>query len=174
MGQPGERIDFFMSHSWHDNADLKWAVLEDFVNKYYSKRNRYPTFWLDKVCIDHTNIVDSLTVLPVYVMACKRMLVLCGDTYLRRLWCAWELCTLFSFSSDDRVIERIEFVPLDTSDDKSDVEQQLKRFDHRCAHCYDPNEEFRLRQIIEAVGGKEFNARLRGLALAHSNYAPRL
>merc|ERR1712039_223171 len=113
--EPGEQIDFFLSHSWHDDADLKWVALEEYVHRFHHKRGRPPTFWLDKVCIDQTNIGDALRVLPVYVMACKRMLVLCGDTYLRRLWCAWELCTLFSFSSDDDVMERIEFVPLDTS-----------------------------------------------------------
>ena len=53
---------------------------------------------LDKVCIDQSNIGDGLKVLPVNVMACRRMLVLCGPTYTqvgrgaphlpiaRRLW----------------------------------------------------------------------------------------
>ena len=53
----------------------------------------------DKVCIDQNNIRDGLKVLPVNVMACNKMLVLCGETYVQRLWCAWELFTLFSFQS---------------------------------------------------------------------------
>ena len=50
--------------------------------------------------------------LPVNVMACKKMLVLCGHTYSSRLWCAWELFTLFSFQGHKRALEQIELIPL--------------------------------------------------------------
>ena len=82
----GETIDFFMSHSWYDNSEVKWAELSAFVNEFIHKYGREPTFWLDKVCIDQDNIGDGLKVLPVIVMACKKMLVLCGPTYPARLW----------------------------------------------------------------------------------------
>ena len=55
---------------------------------------------LDKCCIDQNNIDAALQCLPVFEMACKRMLVLCGETYTTRLWCIWELYTFFSMSSD--------------------------------------------------------------------------
>ena len=97
--KPGEAIDFFLSHSWHDNAAEKWEKLENVAATFFKLHDRYPTFWLDKVCIDQENIVDGLKVLPVNVMACKHMLVLCGPTYSERLWCAWELCTMLSFMS---------------------------------------------------------------------------
>ena len=64
------------------------------------------------MCIDQDNIKDGLKVLPINVMACKKMLVLCGPTYPTRLWCAWELCTLFSFADKKTALERTEFIPL--------------------------------------------------------------
>lgn len=39
-----------------------------------------------QTCINQLDIGDSLKVLPINVMACKKMLVLCGPTYPQRLW----------------------------------------------------------------------------------------
>ena len=46
---PGERIDYFMSHSWHDPNLLKFEKLCEAVEKFFKKQGRHPTFWLDKV-----------------------------------------------------------------------------------------------------------------------------
>merc|ERR1712217_620018 len=35
---PTERIDFFMSHSWHDDSGQKWEQLQEFVVDFH-KRN---------------------------------------------------------------------------------------------------------------------------------------
>jgi hypothetical protein len=43
------------------------------------------SFWIDKFCIDQTNIQDSLKYLPVFVMASKKMLILVGPTYFTHL-----------------------------------------------------------------------------------------
>ena len=40
-----------------------------------------------QVCIHQSRIGDGLKALPVNVMACNQMLVLCGPTYPNRLWC---------------------------------------------------------------------------------------
>ena len=45
----GERIDFFMSHSWHDDPMKKISQLTELCGRFYMKHNRVPTFWLDKV-----------------------------------------------------------------------------------------------------------------------------
>ena len=47
--KPGECIDFFMSHSWHDDAEAKLEALETVVSEFFRVHKRYPTFWLDKV-----------------------------------------------------------------------------------------------------------------------------
>merc|ERR1719440_996309 len=59
-----EQIDYFMSHSWHDNADAKWAALQRAAEEFRASNGSYPTFWLDKVCIDQNNIGDGLRVMP--------------------------------------------------------------------------------------------------------------
>merc|ERR1712039_220061 len=84
---------------------------------------------------------------------------------------AWELCTLFSFVEEESAIERLKFVPLHSDMDQDNVINQLAKFDHSRAHCYDPNEEFRLRAVIDAVGGRQFNAKLRALTKVYRNPA---
>ena len=88
---PGESIDFFISHSWHDDAQLKHRQLRLLVEAFKRRHGREPTFWFDKTCIDQANIGDGLRMLPVNVMACERILVLWGPTYHERLWCVRSL-----------------------------------------------------------------------------------
>lgn len=160
---PGEVIDFFMSHSWHDDAERKWSALNELASKFRSAHGRYPTFWLDKVCIDQACIADGLKVLPIYVMACESMLVLSGHTYPNRLWCAWELCTFFAFMSFERALERLILIPLSGSHD--DAFEMFRNYDVMEARCYDPNEEARLQAVITAVGAEKFNHCIRRLAM---------
>ena len=133
-----ERIDFFMSHSWHDNNVLKFEKLQEIANRFFKKHNRFPTFWLDKVCIDQDAIADGLRALPINVMACSKFLVLCGASYPKRLWCVWELFTLFAFRSTSLAAECME-ICFFGSDDSSNAWSQLLTFDVKDAHCFDPN-----------------------------------
>lgn len=156
-----ENIDYFMSHSWYDDPEQKFAKLQNVSEKFKRIHGRYPTFWLDKVCIDQTAIRDGLRMLPLSLMACREMLVLSGHTYATRLWCAWELCTLFAFSP--LAENRVNFVPLHGEDDAGSL-NSLESFDVCAARCYDPNEEARLMSVIEAVGVDAFNGRIRKMA----------
>lgn len=180
-------IDYFVSHSWHDDLDTKWAALTQLVEEFKDANGREPTFWLDKVCIDQDNISDGLRVLPVNIMACKSMLVLCGTTYVRRLWCAWELFTLFAFQDKKAAISKITLVPLVdkksesvalslelSSDQSRNTEKQaeaemehvlemLLEFDVDLCRMYDPNEESKVRRVIAAVGEEQFNERMQNL-----------
>eukprot|EP00929_Paragymnodinium_shiwhaense_P014209 TRINITY_DN122101_c0_g1_i1.p1 TRINITY_DN122101_c0_g1~~TRINITY_DN122101_c0_g1_i1.p1 ORF type:complete len:718 (+),score=117.49 TRINITY_DN122101_c0_g1_i1:162-2315(+) len=158
----GETIDFFMSHSWHDDPHTKFEKIQTLATEFKSHHGRYPTFWLDKVCIDQSHIADGLRVLPINVMACSHLLVLCGETYPTRLWCIWEMFVLLAFLEESRCIERLLFVPLGLSE-KSQLER-LQAFDIAEAHCFDPNEESRLRTVIKALGRSRFNHRIRTLA----------
>merc|ERR1712176_1289142 len=78
--------------------------------------------------------------------------------YPNRLWCAWELCTLFSFMSAEQAHARLKLVAIG---DRCDMLALLRNFDVREAHCYDPNEEERLRKVIDAVGEERFNKSIR-------------
>eukprot|EP00929_Paragymnodinium_shiwhaense_P087190 TRINITY_DN47462_c0_g1_i1.p1 TRINITY_DN47462_c0_g1~~TRINITY_DN47462_c0_g1_i1.p1 ORF type:complete len:990 (-),score=78.16 TRINITY_DN47462_c0_g1_i1:56-3025(-) len=157
--RPGEVIDYFMSHSWHDDVDLKWGKLEEVAVDFERRQGRSPTFWLDKVCIDQRHIADGLKVLPVNVMACRQVLVLCGDTYPDRLWCIWELCVVFSFTSPEEAVKRLRFEVLGSKSNSDVLEFQAKN-----ARCYDPNEQARLFQVISTIGMDRFDAQIRQLA----------
>ena len=86
------------------------------AHRFKARHRREPTFWLDKVCIDQDNIADGLKVLSINVMACRKMLVLCGPTYAKRLWCVIELFTIFAFAGEKVALERIEIIPLGDGD----------------------------------------------------------
>ena len=62
-------IDWFISHSWHDDPKGKWRVLQAEAEAFRRVKGRWPVLWLDNVCIDQLNIQQSLKCLPVYLMA---------------------------------------------------------------------------------------------------------
>ena len=100
------------------------------------------------------------------------MVVMCGKTYAQRLWCAWELFVLCCFcreGGEEALADRMTIVHLD-----GDGLAALRKFDVRAARCYDPNEEGRLRSVIELLGSDRFNARIRTLAEKASDLAPEL
>ena len=70
---------------------------------------------------------------------------------------------------------QVELAEVSTTDDDG-ISNALAQFDHVDAHCYDPNEEQRLRSVIEVVGGDEFNMRIHTLAdqLGSSNVKPQI
>lgn len=154
----GEVIDFFVSHSWSDGPERKWRALQLVAEMFYAQHGRYPTFWVDKFCIDQRDVADGLRVLPVNVMACRKVLVLCGRTYPTRLWCAWELCVLLSFMSLEMALKQLVVMPL------SQVSLgELAKFDSSVARCYNPNEELRLRRVITAIGQVRFESKIRAV-----------
>ena len=149
-GAAARSQDFFISHSWSDDATLKYAKLQQVADEFEAENGRPPTFWLDKVCIDQSAIGDALRCLPVFEMACQKLLVLNGETYTSRLWCVWELYTFFAISSDMSLMQ-IEFLSA------GDNVNGLSGFDVANAHCFDAADEARLRGIIEAGGADRFN-----------------
>ena len=158
-------IDYFISHSWTDNAQAKFAVLNLVKQQFKDKYSREATFWLDKVCIDQENISDGLKVLCINVTACKKLLVVCGKTYFQRLWCMLELFIMFAFSEDEAAAERIELVPIEADGvTRESILKSMSSFELEGAHCYDPNEEIKLRSVMAAVGEEQFVARMRSLA----------
>lgn len=158
-----EVIDFFMSHSWHDDGVTKYGVLEGLAIDFRRCHGRDATFWLDKTCIDQRNIRDRLRFLLVNVMACTQVLVIWGATYPNRLWCIWELFTLVAFMRVDQATACIRLAPLGDDFGLEAVTASLEIFDVKKAHCYDPNEEAQLRRVIDANDTAYFNAKIHDL-----------
>jgi hypothetical protein len=178
--RPGE-IDWFVSHSWHDDPAAKHAALQRCGREFESRMGRSPTLWLDKLCVHPWFREGSLQCLPIYIQACRGVLVLCGDSYLKRLWCVWELYTVFAFSDGEPalVIAMVESGGAhgggggggggDGGDGGACGAQQLvermSRFSLADARCTDPNEEGLLRTAINAApgGARAFQATIRSL-----------
>ena len=130
-----------------------------------AKHQREPTFWLDKVCIDQENIADGLKVLCINVTACNKLLVVCGKTYFQRLWCLLELFMMFAFADEENAVSRIELVPIEADGvTRESILDNMAHFKLDDAHCYDPNEEIKLRAVMAEVGEEKFVGRIRALA----------
>ncbi len=132
------KLSYFVSHSWEDKALDKLGALD----AHFKRRAGRPiSLWLDKVCINQANPDMAITVLPILIGGCQRVLLLLSRSYLQRLWCVWELFSLFTFCNKELALERLELLPLEGG-------IQLQRFNIDHAHCFSPNEEFRLRQLL--------------------------
>ncbi len=125
------QIDYFISHSWNDDAEKKCAILKSFSEQFKLIKGRLPTYWFDKVCIDQSRVNDSdyyaLHVLPINISSCKQVLVLLGKTYMKRLWCLWELYCLFVFCNKELALDRVE-VKLLHEEDAGTVFDELANF----------------------------------------------
>ena len=82
-------IDYFISHSWNDNAGHKVRALRKFVRSFQNFYSRDPVIWLDKVCIDQREPDDAIAALPLIICSCNKVLVMMSESYMRRLWCVW-------------------------------------------------------------------------------------
>ena len=134
--------DAFVSHSWRDNGELKYAKLLE--HKFASAT---PTIWLDKACIDQGNIEASLSVLPVFLSSCKELLILPGSTYATRLWCVMEIFVFVQMGGER---ERAVILPLT---DDADLLGNLVRFNAGEAQCFLPGDRHKLLATIEASFG---------------------
>lgn len=176
----GERIDYFLSHCWHDDPGAKFNALSSIAADFHRRNGRYPTFWFDKTCIDQTNIADGLRVLPLTIMSCERFLMLCGLQYPQRLWCVWELFTIMAFFRLENAMEKIVPLVLDhltpsqgeergdngtvtVEKGESDPLADMCCFEAANARCFDPNDQLRLQKVIRAVGEQHFNMRIQQL-----------
>ena len=80
-------VDAFLTHSWSDCAAAKWAALQAWRRTFVAAHGREPRVWLDKACIDQTDIDANLMCLPVFLAGCRTLLICCGESYLERMWC---------------------------------------------------------------------------------------
>merc|ERR1712217_755825 len=98
-----------ISHSWHDPPEEKWQALQTWRTDFFMLHHREPMVWFDRACIDQTDIENDLRCLPIFLSGCNQLLILCGKTYLSRLWCIMEI---FTFVHMGGSVDRIEFIPV--------------------------------------------------------------
>jgi len=78
-----------------------------------------------------------------------------------------ELFIIFAFSNDETdAAERIELVPGGANGvARKSILESMGGFKLEDVHCFDPNEEIKLRSVVAEVGGEEkFVDRIRALA----------
>ena len=114
----------FISHSWRDDGVAKYAALQEWAEE---AKIASPRIWLDKACIDQTNIDASLAALPVFLSGCDRLLIVAGETYSTRLWCVMEIFTFVKIGGSR---QRITLKQI-----SADAVDALSRFDASRAQC---------------------------------------
>jgi len=152
-------VDAFVSHSWHDDPDAKYAALQRWAHGFYATHNRRPIVWLDRFCIDQSNIEDNLQCLPIWLAGCNTLLVLCGETYLQRLWCILEIYVFMEMGGSK---ERVELWPLPSAEDavvsfgesrvkaaRMRMTREFGRFDVHMCTCHLERDRQKLLGIIE-------------------------
>jgi hypothetical protein len=161
--------DAFISHSWSDDATDKWAALQQWRQAFIAKHGREPRVWIDKCCIDQTNIEADLRCLPIFLNGCREMVVLCGPTYFRRLWCVMELFTHYHLGLFQ---ERLIVMPVHREDqhdaDSAAMHQAAGSFDVGLCECRSNGDRHRLMEIIRADGVQGFNAAMRAVLVKTS------
>ena len=179
LSKSNGNIDYFISHAWADDDDKagneskKFELLKDVVKEFYDEHNRYPTFWLDKLCVppmEGDEVHDSLKTLPLTIQSCNKMVVLLGKEYPERLWCLWELCTLLfmsdSSTSLEVVKERIKIKVIDTDNEGKGKEwlEKMKKSKLEILKCFDRNEQESLKVLMNKVGKTDFETTISKVA----------
>ena len=163
-----QQCDVFLSHSWHDDSNLKWEALERWCDAFEENHNRPPTLWLDKVCIDQTCIKQDLECLPIFLAGCQQMLVLSGRTYTSRLWCCVELfvhCAMGS-DEDDYTLPIIEIIG-HSDEERCDYKDAWYHFDVSSCRCFDTRDKDRIFGVIQNHQGgvSAFDEHMRACAV---------
>ena len=166
LSQPARlgSVDAFISHSWHDNAPRKWAALQAWRSEFKAAHGgREPRCWIDKCCIDQRDIEANLMCLPVFLAGCNRLLVLCGDTYLQRLWCTMELFVFLEMGAQPHQIDLRSLAPDDTA--AARMREAFEAFDILDASCFLPEDKEHLLSIVESSFSsfEQFNVAVRSM-----------
>merc|ERR1712039_330145 len=115
---------------------------------------------------NQTDIKNDLRGLPIFLAGCKELLVLCGVSYLSRLWCLMELFTFVHMGGDPARISVIKILRHGTEvEDSNAIEDAIHRFDVAICKCsYAPDKQ-KLVEVIRAGFGslQNFNVVLRKL-----------
>jgi hypothetical protein len=125
---------------------------------------REPLVFLDRYCIDPSDISRALICLPVLVAGCRRCVVLRGPTLLARLWCLVEIFTFLAMGGSGANIDIVPFgnapdireaQATDRDASQLDIQYQRSdgRFDARRAQCALYVDYLTLTMVIDAFPG---------------------
>ena len=78
-------------------------------------------------------------------------MILSGNSYHERLWCIWELCTLYACSFHHDFLNRIYVLAKDKNAEMQFLTNITENFSVANACCFNKNEEKRLKRVIESI-----------------------
>ena len=161
-------VTCFLSHSWRDEDEApgeKYKTFARWAREKEESTGEEVTLWLDKACIDQTNIDQALACLPVFLSGCQILLIVAGPTYCSRLWCVMEI---FTFMRMGGAMERIELRLIanpgqNQATAKNELAGLLATFNAAKAECFKQEDRQKLLAVIEAGFGNfdEFNTGVR-------------
>ena len=148
-------VDAFLSHSWHDDSDLKWDQLQAYREDFKQANNgQEPLVWIDKYCLDQNNLKEGLMCLPVFLAGCDSLLVLAGTTYPRRLWCVMELFIFLIMGGTEDAVDLRLVCNNQQSSERAALVRELEEFDARAAQCTVQEDEDRSKCFIRQQQNK--------------------
>eukprot|EP00927_Polykrikos_kofoidii_P059352 TRINITY_DN5451_c1_g1_i2.p1 TRINITY_DN5451_c1_g1~~TRINITY_DN5451_c1_g1_i2.p1 ORF type:complete len:586 (+),score=50.55 TRINITY_DN5451_c1_g1_i2:66-1823(+) len=170
LSMPGKfsECDAFLSHSWRDDASLKWDAISRWCELFRQQHSRPPKLWLDKVCIEQANIQQDLQCLPIFLAACNTLVVCCGQSYTRRLWCCVELFVYVRMLAEDDTRHAPVLLPLFANDEElRELKGAWRSFDARLCECSVEEDKSRIMGVIERNPGEvlALNASIRDLGV---------
>ena len=149
------QVDAFLSHSWHDDSELKWDQLQAYREDFKQANNgQEPLVWIDKYCLDQNNLKEGLMCLPVFLAGCNSLLVLAGTTYPRRLWCVMELFIFLIMGGTEDAVDLRLVCNNQQSSERAALVRELEEFDARAAQCTVQEDEDRSKCFVRQQQNK--------------------
>eukprot|EP00400_MALV-I_sp_L67-5_P000590 gene590-1009_t len=151
--------DAFVSHSWSDCGVARFRELAIWAEDFKKEHGRFPELWIDKCCIDQTDISNDLLCLPVFAAGCQKLLILAGRTYTERLWCIVEVFVFLRMGGD---LERMTVLPIELENEE-EAQQMFSSVDASNCKCHSESDRQKLLAVVEQGFGnfESFNQILR-------------
>lgn len=144
-----DEIDYFVSHCWSDNVEAKIDKIIQFSKLFYRKKGRFPNLWIDLFCVDQDvdQLESNIQLLPVFLMACDKVLLFRSNRLVTRLWCLMEIYSrAVMTSSTDSAGSRIEIIDIGEEYIEKDI-------DCNTAKCHFDEDSELLRQKLDRCPG---------------------
>lgn len=177
-------VHAFVTHCWQDPGHSKLSELRKWAAQNFPSGSSgalasAPLVWIDVVCLrvgarPHCG-EEELQCLPFFISGCKNLLILAGDTYPSRLWCAFEVFVFLKLGRQSGEILVRQVMPHLSVESKNMLKDKLMKFDANKAKCCSEEDRQQLLSIIEAAFGNAtyFNQEMRRLFYAklHQRHA---
>jgi hypothetical protein len=181
-------VHAFVTHCWQDNGQSKLAELRKWAAESFPSGSSgalgspAPVVWIDLVCLrvgtgPHCG-EDELQCLPFFIAGCNNLLILAGDRYPSRLWCAFEIFVFLKLGRRRGDIIMRQLTPHLSVESTNALKDKLTNFDAIKAKCLSEEDRQTLLSIIEASFGntayfnQEVRKTFRGCMLHGPQHAP--